>query len=455
MLLALLCVLLVGVLANGMLESQFRSYVLDSQEKRNRQISDLIGGQYRQDGTWDGASLAVIGMNALERGVIVRVIGREGATVWDAMEHNSGLCEQMIRHMARNMESRYRNWRGGYAESRYPVRSGLGEVGSVSIGFYGPFFFNDEDLSFINALNRLLLWVALVSLALALAVGLLMARGISRPIGRVVAATQEMAAGNLDTSLPEKTRVREIDRLTAAVNELARTLRAQQTLRKRLTTDVAHELRTPLATLQSHLEALLDGIWEPDPGRLAGLHDETLRMSRLVADMENLARYDSGSLSLARAETDVGALVGRIVRNHQPQFSQKGVHLGLAHDGAVVSAWLDADKASQAVVNLLSNALKFTPHGSTVEVHVAGVQSGVEIRVKDTGIGIAAADLPLVFERLYRADSSRSRSTGGTGIGLSITRAIVEAHGGTISAVSEPGRGSEFTIFFPGKARGA
>jgi signal transduction histidine kinase len=238
------------------------------------------------------------------------------------------------------------------------------------------------------------------------------------------------------------------------VNELARTLQGQKLLRKRLTADMAHELRTPLATLQSHLEALMDGVWEPDQPRLAGLHDETLRMSRLVSDMEDLARYESGALALARAETDVGELVWRILRNHQPQFDRKGVRLALAVADGPASASLDADRASQAVINLLSNALKFTPEGGTVEVRVAATESGVEIRVRDTGIGIAAPDLPLVFERLYRADSSRSRSTGGSGIGLSIARAIVEAHGGTISATSEPGKGSEFRLLFPGPARG-
>jgi two-component system, OmpR family, sensor histidine kinase BaeS len=455
MLVALLCVLLVSALANGLLDRQFRGYVRDSRERKNQQIADLIAGQYRQDDTWDDEGLAVIGMNALEQGVVVSVSGREGVPVWDAMEHNSGLCEQMISHMARNMESRYPNWRGAYTLRAYPVRSGPREIGSVSIGYYGPFFFNDEDLSFINALNRLLLWVAFAALVLALGAALLMARGISGPVGRVLAATQAMAAGNLDTRLPERTRVREIDRLTAAVNELSRTLRAQQALRKRLTADMAHELRTPLATLQSHLEALIDGIWAPDRGRLTELHDETLRMSRLVADLEDLARYERGVLSLARCETDVVALVARIVRNHQAQYGQKGVRLGLTLDTAVASASLDADKASQAVINLLSNALKFTPPGGTVEVRVGATESGVEIRVKDTGIGIAAADLPLVFERLYRADSSRSRSTGGSGIGLSIAKAIVEAHGGTLSAMSEPGRGSEFTVFFQAETRGA
>jgi signal transduction histidine kinase len=248
-----------------------------------------------------------------------------------------------------------------------------------------------------------------------------------------------------------------LDGIAAAVNDLSQGLHRQETLRRRLTADMAHELRTPLATLQSHLEALLDGVWQPSAERLTGLHEEILRINRLVADLENLARYEGDARSLHRCDLDLNALVEGIVRNHEPQFHAKGVCLQyrpLAAGRAVepaerrpVSA--DPDRLSQAVINLLNNALKFTPAGGRVEVAVRGGPEESEIRVADNGIGIGPEDLPRVFERFYRADSSRSRATGGSGIGLSIAKAIVEAHGGTITAASRPGRGSEFRIRLP------
>ena len=454
-LLALLCVLAVSALANGVLESGFRRYIRESQQKRAQAVVAQVGAQLTADGTWDQDGLTAVGMAALEQGLIVKLSDPAGATVWDATAHNSGLCVQMLTHMAQNMASRYPNWRGSYAENRYPVRLSFRDVGTVAVGYYGPFFLNDEDLTFINSLNRLLLLATLVALAAAGGLGLLMARRISVPLARVVVATQAIAGGHRDVRITEKTRVRELDGIAAAVNDLSRALGEQEALRRRLTADMAHELRTPLATLQSHLEALLDGVWQPDQARLGGLHEELLRINRLVADLENLARYESDPASLRRRDTDLTALVAGIVRNHEPQFHAKGVALRFAAPaqdaGPVLS--VDADKLSQAVINLLSNALKFTPAGGAVDVRVEASPAGTQIRVADTGLGIELDDLPRVFERLYRADSSRSRSTGGAGIGLSIAKAIVEAHGGTIAAASEPGRGTEFRISLPTAGR--
>jgi two-component system sensor histidine kinase BaeS len=360
----------------------------------------------------------------------------------------------MIAHMAQNMASRYRNWHGAYTETLYPVRANFRELGAVTIGYYGPFFLSDANLSFINSLNRLLLLITLAALACAAGIGLFMARRITEPLAQVVAATRRIADGNRDVFITRRTRVRELDGISTAVNDLSRALGEQETLRRRLTADVAHELRTPLSTLQSHLEALIDGVWEPDQARLSGLHEEILRINRLVADLENLAQYDSDAVSLHRARTDIAALVAGIIRNHESQFREKGVALrfpsSVGAAGPVMA--VDPDKLSQAVINLLSNALKFTPAGGSVEVRVASGTLEAEIRVTDTGIGIDPEDLPRIFERFYRADSSRSRATGGSGIGLSIVKAIIEAHGGSIHAASEPGKGSEFVITLPGNA---
>ena len=468
-LVALLCVLMVSVLANWVLESSFRRYVRDSQARQVQQVVAQIGSQYTRagdaesasggaaesvpGGTWDDAGMTAIGMSALEQGMIVKVADRDGRTVWDATVHNNGLCVQMITHMAQNMASRYPNWRGSYTENAYPVRSSFANVGVVTIGYYGPFFLNDQELSFINSLNLLLLWVTLAAMALAVLIGSFSARRITIPLARVADATQRIARGQRNVLIGEKTRVRELDGIASSVNDLSRALGDQEALRRRLTADIAHELRTPLATLQSHLEALIDGVWQPDAARLEGLHEEILRVNRLVADMEQLAHFEGDARSLNLGATDIASLVAGIVRNHEPQYREKGVALrfapvvGDSRSGQVLS--VDADKLSQAVINLLSNALKYTQPGGAVDVQARSMSAGVEIRVADTGIGIAPGDLPRIFERFYRADNSRSRATGGAGIGLSIAKAIVEAHGGTISASSLPGRGSEFLISLP------
>lgn len=467
-LVALLCVLMVSVLANGVLESSFRRYVRENQARQVQQVVTQIGAQYgagggsgtagRGSGTaggaWDDAGMTAIGMSALEQGMIVKVSDRDGRTVWDATVHNNGLCVQMITHMAQNMASRYPNWRGSYTENVYPVRSSFASVGVVTIGYYGPFFLNDQELAFINSLNLLLLWVTLAAMALAVLAGSFSARRITVPLARVARATQRIAQGQRNVVIGEKTRVPELDGIASSVNDLSRALGDQEALRRRLTADMAHELRTPLATLQSHLEALIDGVWQPDQARLAGLHEEILRINRLVSDMEKLAHFEGDAGGLNRSATDIGALVAGIVRNHEPQFHEKGVALrfapvtGNARGGGQPVA-VDPDKLSQAVINLLSNALKYTPTGGAVDVRVNARPTGTEIRVADTGIGIGRQEIPRVFERFYRADDSRSRATGGAGIGLSIAKAIVEAHGGTISAASQPGRGSEFTITLP------
>jgi len=467
-LVALLCVLMVSALANGVLESSFRRYVRESQDRQVQQVVTQIGAQYAAGGGfgaaaggfgaaaggWDDAGLTAIGMSALEQGMIVKVADLDGRTIWDATVHNNGLCVQMITHMAQNMASRYPNWRGSYTENAYPARSSFANVGVVTVGYYGPFFMNDQELAFINSLNLLLLWVTLAAMAIAVLIGSFSARRITVPLARVALATQRIAQGQRDVIIGEKTRVPELDGIASSVNDLSRALRDQEALRRRLTADMAHELRTPLATLQSHLEALIDGVWQPDPARLAGLHEEILRINRLVTTLEQLAHFEGNAAGLNRCVTDIGALVSGVVRNHEPQFREKGVALRFApvtEDSHGVSPTLavDPDKLSQAVINLLSNALKYTPPGGAVEVCVDTRPSGTEIRVADTGVGIDPQDIPRVFERFYRADNSRSRATGGAGIGLSIARAIVESHGGTISAVSQPGRGSEFLITLP------
>ena len=223
----------------------------------------------------------------------------------------------------------------------------------------------------------------------------------------------------------------------------------QEKLRRRLTADVAHELRTPLATLQSHMEAMIDGVWEPDTARLTSCHEEIMRISRMVGDLEKLSKYESENLILHREAFDLSELVQHIIKNFETEFMSK--HVSLDFKGEVSPVFADSDKISQVIVNLLSNALKYSPAGKTVQIIVAHDKNWTVLKIKDTGIGISSEDLPHIFERFYRADKSRNRESGGSGVGLAIVKAIVDAHGGKISVSSVMNEGTEFTVSLPGQ----
>jgi len=214
-----------------------------------------------------------------------------------------------------------------------------------------------------------------------------------------------------------------------------------------MSADVAHEFRTPVATLQSHLEAMIDGIWKPDTQRLKSCHEEVLRIGRMVGDLEKLARYEGENLVLNKELFDIAELIKIIVQNFESDFKAKGVELKFESIKQKILA--DRDKVSQIIVNLLSNALKYTPEGGTVGIELSVSDREVKIIVRDNGSGISAEDLPYIFERFYRADKSRNRSTGGSGIGLTIAKSLVEAHNGKIEVKSELGKGTEFIVSLP------
>lgn len=444
---ALISVFLVSVITNFLLDKHFREYIAKNQERKNEEIVSLVSQQFKVGEEWDTEAIENICINALEQGMIIKVLDSSGKIIWDARLHDNALCEQMLVHIARNMSSRYPNWEGTYVENIYPITNKLNEAGKVVIGYYGPFYFNDSDLSFINTINRLLMGVGIFSLFLSLIFGSAMSKRLSAPISRAITTAQMISKGYFDDRISEQSSTKETAQLIDTINNLAETLEKQEVLRKRLTADVAHELRTPLATLQSHMEAMIDGIWKPDTERLKSCHEEIMRISRMVGDLEKLARYESENLIITKTHFNISELIQHIIQNFERDFLNKGIELKFYGSQEIVFA--DKDKISQAIVNLLSNALKYTQQGGVVEVSVKGNENITEISIKDNGSGILPEDLPHIFERFYRADKSRNRLTGGAGIGLTITKSIVEAHKGKIQVQSKINEGTEFIISLP------
>lgn len=444
---ALVCIALISILTQFLVDRHFREYVQQNREKRNKEIITSIGQQYLGDGTWDMSGLETIGIGALENSLIIKIKDNNGKMLWDATVHNNGMCQRIIEQMAHNMNSRYPGMKGSYEEIPYDIYVRFQHVGTVAIGSYGPFYLSENDLAFINSLNKILLGVGIFSLFFALLFGGIIARRLSSPISRVIKTAQAIARGCFSDRVSVVTNTREISQLTNTINGLAETLEKQEVLRKRLTGDVAHELRTPLATLQSHMEAMIDGIWKPDAGRLKSCHEEIIRINKMVGDLEKLAKFESENLVLDMSRFDVAELIKHILQNFESEYLHK--RIAIEFDANEEWIFADRDKISQVIVNLLSNALKYTPEGGRVTVYITETQESIIIHVKDNGPGISEEDLPFIFERFYRSDQSRNRLTGGSGIGLTIAKAIVEAHNGSIDVQSHLHEGTEVTVSLP------
>ncbi|WP_406178300.1 ATP-binding protein [Streptomyces sp. NBC_00996] len=236
--------------------------------------------------------------------------------------------------------------------------------------------------------------------------------------------------------------------LAVAFNELTERRERMEAQRKAMVTDIAHELRTPLTNIRGWLEVTRDGIVDPDPELLASLHEEAVVLQRVIDDLQDLAAGDAGALKLHRGEVRADELLEQVAAAHRVGAEAAGIRLLTSADG---TPWLDADpvRMRQALGNLVSNAIRHTPADGTITLSVRGRDGQVVFEVADTGTGIAPEDLPSVFDRFWRAEKSRSRRTGGSGLGLPIVRQLVAAHGGTVTVNSEPGVGSVFTLRLP------
>lgn len=285
--------------------------------------------------------------------------------------------------------------------------------------------------------------LSLITLIIAFGMSVLFATRISNPLKLLNAKTKEIASGNYGDKIVYHTNIVEADDLIDSVNALASTLEAQQVVKKQMARDYAHEFRTPLAAIQSNLEGIIDGVFEPTNERVESIRQEILRLSRMVSEIDKIVEIEKSDASLQKEEFDLRELLQQIILSFENEAVSKNILLQLQAEPCKIIA--DRDKISQVVINLLSNALKYTDKGQVV-ITLKSYRDVACFSIADTGIGISDDDLPYIFEHLYRSDKSRTRNTGGAGIGLAVAKSIVNAHGGKIEVVSERSKGSEFIV---------
>lgn len=289
--------------------------------------------------------------------------------------------------------------------------------------------------------------VGIISIVFAAIAGIILAGKISVPVKAATRAAKDIARGNYNNRINTDICTMELSELGNAVNHMAESLDNQEMLRRRLTSDVAHELRTPVANVSSNIEAIVEGVLEPTNERLSSCYNELERITGIITELEKLRQIEGENMILHIGHVDIYELAKEVKLIFENEMSKKNIRCDII--GEHIDVCVDKDKMSQVLNNLISNAVKYTDNYGNIQITVIQENENVVITVKDNGCGIDDNDIPYIFERFYRTDKSRNRSTGGAVIGLTITRAIVQLHGGTIHVESKKGVGSLFKVTIP------
>jgi signal transduction histidine kinase len=435
----------------------FSALVKDNIAAKSKEIVRMVTEQYNpMNRTFNTTTIESMGMHFVSEGYIVTVEDGSGYPVWDARSCDMRHCTDVLQDISARMEGRFSTPVSMRLDT-YPIIFGNRNAGTVIIETYGPYFYSETEEKFLSTINRLLFIAVVVLIAVSVIISAALSRTIAKPIQRAGEAAQKIAqnySGSMESRhpavrIPDQYKTRELAALSRSINTLAGELEESERRQKQLTSDVAHELRTPLACLQGIIEAMIDGVYQPDRQRLESCQEEIIRLSNLVQDLNILTSLEWETITLNKTEFDLAKLLQIIAEQWKPAAREKGIAIELYTQEALVTA--DYDRLKQVFINILSNAVKYTDQGCeadqgriTITLETAEDTPGRHlVSIADTGIGIPQEDLPHVFERFYRSDKSRSRSTGGAGIGLAIAAAIVHAHGGTIDVKN----GTTGTVF--------
>jgi len=326
------------------------------------------------------------------------------------------------------------------------------EVEEQTIGTFltrrGDFLVSPHEAQFLRNLTRLFLLGGVVASVVALLLGAFLSSTLTRPLRELTLATKAMAKGELEQEVPVRSQD-ELGQLAASFNQMSTDLTRSQQLRRQMTADIAHELRTPLSIILGHAEALHDEILPPTPDTFYIILDEAQRLQRLIEDLRTLSLAEAGELPLMRAPSSLNALLDKVMAGYAPHAEQKEIALQLDVTPNLPSLELDTDRIAQVFGNLLGNALRYTPKQGQIKISAIQKDHHIEIKVYNSGQGIPPEDLPHIFERFYRGDKSRKRHDGGSGLGLAIAKSIIEGHNGRIWVESEWGKNVTFVIELP------
>lgn len=461
---------------------EFHRFVSADAAQRDARLRETLDGFYKQEGSWTGVQPVVEQMGRVAGARIV-LTSKTGDVVADSIGSMAAAMPITGTHALFNHFIEVERIESGpavelapsgtlslhvapgpqpagalaFAERALPAAPAAilgGEPRRVTLSAPGSdtfmVFAPGPPSDFLSSVNRSVWWATLLAGLAAVVLSLALSRRILRPVEALTVAARRMETGDLSTRVDVGSQD-EIGQLAHAFNAMAEGLEQQERLRRTLASDISHELRTPLANIRGYLEALQEGVVAPSPGVLGSLHEEAMLLNRLVDDLQDLSLAEAGQLRLEMRPIPLAPLVDAAVTALAPRAAEKGITLSVAVPDKLPPVMADPERIGQVLRNLLVNALTHTPEGGTITTSAALAEDPtyLAVTVADTGPGIPEDHLPHVFDRFYRADPSRTRATGGAGLGLAIVRQLVVAHGGTVGVESEPGAGARFTFTLP------
>lgn len=411
------------------MDYHFSMYLLETSKKHDQKITRMLAASYQQDQGWGKTSYRMLSDISTLLDLKIEL--------FDATRHRLGSFGA----------GDHSNNKNGLTSAIQPISVDGRTVGFFSASKQSMTDTRPLEQHFQMAHTMAMQWTMLILTVLVCFASVLLARRFLKPVIELNKASLAAAGGNLSVrvSLPQGRD--ELTDLVHTFNSFISTLERQDELRKRLTSDIAHELRTPLNTILAQVEGMIDGIWEPTAEHLESTRREILRLTGLVSDLDEANQTEAGTFLMQTEVLDVYELAEHAVMVMRAPFQKKGVELVLVGESAVVKG--DGKRLLQVMNNLLSNSLKYTAQGGYVNVRVQQGERDVVFTVTDMGKGIAAYDLPYVFERFYRGDRSRYWKDGGSGLGLTIAKSIVEAHAGSIAIESIQGAGTTVRVTLP------
>lgn len=442
-------ILSIKLFVNTIFKDSFEKYVDDSNKVEVNHLIEFDLKNLYTNESWNTEFIENLGIEAIRKGIAIEIYDKNDNKVWSVFEDEKVLSDKTLNDISKNMKSIEKQWDNYFEELKVDINDDEGNilVGYAYIGHYASTYYMENDVEFFNAINRIIIIIGVISISSIIIISIIISRSIAKPISKVSKMTKYIGEGNYKNKLNYKSNIMEIDDLINSINKLSNELNDQENLRKQLTGDIAHELRTPLTSIKGHLDAIIVGIWEPTNERLNSINEEVKRITNLVDELRKLAKFDSGKDNLNKEIVNLKNYIKSIAYNYEGKALEKNIVIKYQLEN--IEALIDKEKFAQVIINILSNAIKYNNGNNEIYIKVFKKNNSINISIKDSGIGIPKSEYKNIFERFYRLDKSRGSNEKGAGVGLTIAKSIVNAHGGEIEVYSEINNGSEFIISLP------